>query len=82
MFTALLATLLKGFLIGLEQTDAGWGWLSVPIATISAVPLLVPDVLMLANGQYASLVVLPWTVWGLLIGTVIGYFDRGEGGFG
>jgi galactitol-specific phosphotransferase system IIC component len=75
VLVAVLAVMVKGFLIGLEQTDAGWGWLSVPIDTIAAPLLLVSDVLMLQSRQFDKLVVLPWAMWGLLIGTMLGFFN-------
>jgi hypothetical protein len=72
LFFALMAIFAKGFLIGLDQRDAGWGWLAVPIDAISAPVLLIPDLLMLRKGQYEQLVVLPWALGGLAIGGLLG----------
>jgi hypothetical protein len=75
---ALFAMMAKGFALGLDQTDAGWGWLSVPIDTLAAPLLLAADLLALQSGQYEKLVVLPWAAWGLLIGTTVGFLDHKE----
>ena len=47
----------------------------MPVDTIAAPVLLVADVLMLHAGQFDKLVVLPWAMWGLLVGTVLGFFN-------
>jgi len=75
VLVSVFATMAKGFRLGLAQTDAGWGWLSVPVDTLAAPLLLTVDLLMLQSGRFDKLVVLPWAMRGLLIGTVIGFLD-------
>ena len=70
----LLATSVKGALIGFDQTGSGWGWLSVPVGAVSGPFLLFPDLLVLTGtGDFSKLVVLPWAVAGTLIGGWAGY---------
>ena len=73
---SLLAMMLKGFLIGIDQADGDWGWLAVPVDTVCAPALLIADALALRTGDYDKLIVLPWAMWGLLIGTAAGFYER------
>ena len=69
----LVATMAKGLLIGLSQTDVGFGWLPVLLGIVSGPALLLPDILLLSSGQIHRTVVLPWAVVGLLVGAILGY---------
>lgn len=77
---AFIAILVKGLLLGLSQTDAGWGWLSVPVGILFAPTLLVPDLLILfGNGPLDRIAVLHWALTGLLLGAAAGSRMRTSG---
>ena len=76
---ALLACVGKGIAIGVEQTDSGFGWLSVPIDAVGGIGLLFVDLLTLTGPPGVSLlVVLPWAGVGALLGAFIGMRSAGR----
>jgi len=71
-----VAAMAKGALIGWDQTDAGWGWLSVPVGLISGPLLLFADMLALVGPPGATLIVLPWCAIGAAIGAIAGLLSN------
>lgn len=74
----IVAAMAKGALIGLGQTESGWGWLSVPIGAISGPLLLFVD-LLAASGKGppgGTLIVLPWCAIGAAIGAIAGLLSN------
>lgn len=72
-FGVLVATMIKGLLIGLSQTHVGFGWLPVLLGIVSGPALLFPDLLLVRAGLIHQTVVLSWAIVGLLAGAALGY---------
>lgn len=71
---ALLASIARGIYLGVEQLDAGFGWLSIPISAVVTPAMIFVDLLMLATPLgFSQMVVLPWALLGFAIGVVVGY---------
>lgn len=74
---AVMACMAKGALIGWSQTNAGWGWLSVPVGAISGPLLLFADLLAVSGkGPPGTLLVLPWAAIGAAIGALAGLLSN------
>lgn len=74
---ALLASIGRGIYLGINQVDAGFGWLSIPIGAVVTPAMVFVDMLMLtAPSGAAKMVVLPWALAGFALGLIGGYFSR------
>ena len=74
---AVIAAMAKGAQIGWDQTDAGWGWLSVPVGAFSGPLLLLADLLVICGkGPAGALVALPWAGVGAIVGMVAGFLSN------
>ena len=71
---AIFACVIKGAMLGWEQMDSGFGWLSIPIDALSAPALIVVDLLSLSAPSGAHhFIVLPWAAVGFILGAMGGY---------
>lgn len=76
LWFGLMATQLKGLLIGLSQTGTSWGWFSAPMGFIVGPVYLIPDCLILfGNGPLDAIVVLHWAVAGMALGAASAWFN-------
>lgn len=74
---AVIAAMAKGAQIGWDQTDAGWGWLSVPVGAFSGPLLLLADLLVVfGKGPPGTLMALPWAGVGAIVGMVAGILSN------
>lgn len=73
-------SMVKGVLIGIEQTDGYFGWLSVPLGAFAGPMMLHADLLLLVEGgPLEHIAVLPWAVPGMVVGAALGlWYGRSE----
>ncbi|MDP9142363.1 MAG: hypothetical protein M3O62_16440 [Pseudomonadota bacterium] len=71
IFGAALAAMIRGALIGAEQMDSSFGWLSVLLGAVMGPSYIAVDLLGLYAGWGHPMLVLDWAAIGALLGVLI-----------
>ncbi len=68
---AVLGAVVRGALIGIEQIDSGFGWLSVPLGAAIGPFYIFVDLLGLYAGWGHPMLVLDWAAAGTALGMLL-----------